>query len=274
MASPIPSPDPNSVAWNIYVDTQNVTLIGPDGTPQNVSLSDINDNTYYILTTVASNAFAIGVTGVLMIVLLMQADRKKARRPIFILNFAALFFVCLKAITVVCGWCSRWVYGVAETMFALVAQYDVASAYSLNTIGHICQLLCYPLIMASLILQVRVVFAAEPKSRLLVTVFLTITAMLVYGAMFAYVVWLFEILYGQAPTFNNFTELFRIWSIGLIVFVGFSCVLFLYKLLVTIQRRKGMGFKSFGPLHVLAIMFGQCLVVPRINTSLEFALIT
>jgi len=267
MASPIPSPDPNSVAWNIYIDTQNVTFIGPDGTPQNVSLSDINDNVYYMLTSIASYAFAIGVTGVLMIVLLMQADRKKARRPIFILNFAALFFVCLKAIVDVAGWCCRWLYGIAEFLFGLTIQYDSTTIYFINTIALISQLLYYPFIMASLILQVRVVFAAEPKSRLFVTVLLTITAMLVYGAMFAYVVWLLEIVYGQPGLFDNFTKLFQIWSIGLIVFVGISCVLFLYKLLVTIQRRKGMGFKSFGPLHVLAIMFGQCLVVPRINTS-------
>jgi len=267
MASPIPSPDPLSPAWNVYVDTQSVTLIGPDGKPVNMTLSDIDDEIYYMMQDVAAYAFAIGVTGVLMIVLLMQLDRKKARRPIFILNFAALFFVCLKALLAVCGFCSRWAYGIGEYWFTLDRQYNGTNILFINTLTLISQLLYYPFIMASLILQVRVVFAAEPKTRLFITGLLTVTAMLVYGSMFAYVVWILELVYGNAGTFNNFTKLFQIWSIGLIVFVGLCCVLFLYKLLVTIQRRRGMGFQSFGPLHVLAIMFGQCLIVPRINTS-------
>jgi len=124
MASPIPSPNPKSPDWNNYIDNQNVTLIDAHGTPLNLSLSAIDDQIYYILQGIASYAFAIGVTGTLMIVLAMQIDRKKARRPIFILNFMALFFVYLKAILGVSAYCSRWVYGIGEYWFGLDRQYQ------------------------------------------------------------------------------------------------------------------------------------------------------
>lgn len=266
--SAIPTPNPTSPAWSIYIDTQNVSLIGPDGSIQNFTLGQLDDQIYFTLELVASYAFAIGVTGILMIVLLVQLDRKKARRPIFILNFLALFFVCLKAIVVLSAWCSRWLYGIAEFWFDEITQYSQRIVFFVNTISIICELFIYPLILTSLILQVRVVFAAEPKTRIFVTSLLTLAALLVYGTLFAYDVWALRTVYGYVPgsgTVNAFTTLFQVWNIAFIAFVGICCFLFLYKLVVTIQRRKGMGFKSFGPLHVLAIMFGQCLIIPRIS---------
>jgi hypothetical protein len=265
--SAIPTPDPNSAAWSLYVDSQNITLIGSDGTPVNFTLTDLDSNIYFLLELTASYAFAIGVSGILMVVLLILLDQKRARRPVFVLNFLALFFTFLKAVITVSIYCSQWAYGIGEYVFTTQAQYPSATINGTQVTILICQLIIYPLILASLILQIRVVFAAEPKTRLFITLFLTVAALLVYASLFAYNVWLLQILFGDLDPgyFNSFTKLFNLWNISFVVFVGICSVLFTYKLLVTIRRRKGMGFKSFGPLHVLAIMFGQCLIVPRIS---------
>jgi pheromone alpha factor receptor len=262
--SAVPTPNINSPAWSLYVDQQNVTLISADGTPVNVSLQVISDNIYFNMEIAISYAFAVGVTSILMIVVLILADKKKARHPVFILNFLALFFLCMKGIINLAGECSQWAYGVGENLFEEQAQYSLASVQGINTLFLILDLIIYPLVLASLILQIRIVFAATPKTRLFITLFLVAGALFMYATLFAYTVWILQIVYGTPQTFNSFTLLFNMYNISFVVFVGICSVLFIYKLLVTIQRRKSMGFKSFGPLHVLAIVFGQCLVVPRI----------
>jgi pheromone alpha factor receptor len=262
--SAVPTPNVNSPAWNLYVDQQNVTLISADGTPVNVSLQSIDETFYFYIEVTISYAFAVGVTSILMIVLLILSDRKKARHPVFILNFLALFFQCLKGIINIAGECSQWAYGVGESLFQLQAQYSQASIRGINTLFTILDLIIYPLVLASLILQIRIVFAATPKTRLFITLFLVAGALFQYATLFAYTVWILQIYYGSPESFNVFTMLYNMWNISFVVFVGICSVLLLFKLLVTIKRRKSMGFKSFGPLHVLAIVFGQCLIVPRI----------
>ena len=46
------------------------------------------------------------------------------------------------------------------------------------------------------------------------------------------------------------------------------CLIFLYKLFNAIRQRRRMGFQSFGPLHILFIMFCQCLVIPRMSSAI------
>jgi hypothetical protein len=267
--SAIPTPNIHSPAWSLYVDEQNVTLISADGTPTNISLAEINSNFYFVMEVAISYAFSVGVCGTLMIVLLILADKKKVRRPVFVLNFLALFFSCLKGIIVLAASCSQWLYGVGEQLFVTQAQYAPATVLGINATFGIMDLIIYPFVLASLILQIRVVFAAEPTNRLLVTLFLVVGALFFYSTLFANAVWLLQIVFGTPQTFNNFTLLFNMYNISFVVFVGICSVLFVYKLLVTIQRRKSMGFKSFGPLHVLAIVFGQCLIVPRITLVMK-----
>ena len=55
---------------------------------------------------------------------------------------------------------------------------------------------------------------------------------------------------------------FKAYEISMTIFIGISCLLFLHKLFIAIRLRKRMGYKNFGPLQVLFIMFAQCLVIP------------
>ena len=265
MSSPVPTPDPNSAAWNLYIDSQSFNLTGLDGTQVQLSLVDVNQTTYSLLTQVAMFSFTLGFNGMLLIVLLILIDRKKARQPIFILNFVCLVLNTSRSIIVISIDCSQYVYGIGENFLAAIAQYPFSLYAAPNVIGVIFNMILYACILASLVLQVRVVFSAEPRTQLIVTVILTLGALLAQSCWMAFEIQVLRGLFGVDPAagHNVYPTLDKIVKIIFIIVVGIACLLFLCKLFVTIKRRRRMGFQSFGPLHILFIMVGQCLVIPR-----------
>jgi pheromone alpha factor receptor len=271
MSLPVPTPDPNSAAWNLYIDSQSFNLTGPDGTPVQVSLVDVNRTIYVFLSELAYFGFGVGFNGMLIIVLLILSDRKKARRPIFILNFVCLALNTIRYILDISIVCSQYVYGVGENFLAAIAQYPLSLWVTPNFIAIIFNIILYACILASLIMQVRVVFSAEPRTQLYVTVVLTVGALLAQGCWMAFEIQVVRGFFGVNPAAENniYPTLYKIVKIIFIIIVGIACLLFLCKLFVTIMRRRRMGFQSFGPLHILFIMFGQCLVIPRkLNISI------
>ena len=122
----IPKPDPTSADWSLYVDTQSFNLTGLDGAPTTLSLSTVNNFIYWLITQDAMYGFTIGFTGMLMIVLLIITTPQKARRPIFILNFLSLFFLCLREIFWLATGCLEIGYGVGENLIGASAQYPTS----------------------------------------------------------------------------------------------------------------------------------------------------
>src|SRR5437762_10909355 len=112
----IPSPDPSSADWNLYVDNQSFNVTGLDGTPTTLALPDVNNFIYWLISQDAMFGFTIGFTGMLMIVLLMLTTSQKARRPIFIFNFLSLFFLCLREIFWLATGCLQIGYGISENL--------------------------------------------------------------------------------------------------------------------------------------------------------------
>jgi len=51
--SAIPSPDPTSRDWSIYLDNQSFNVTGLDGTPTTISFSEINAYIYQIAAETA-----------------------------------------------------------------------------------------------------------------------------------------------------------------------------------------------------------------------------
>jgi pheromone alpha factor receptor len=264
MSSPIPTPDPNSASWNLYVDSQTFNLTALDGTQTQISLVDVNQNTYTLLCQVAFFAFTVGFNGMLVIVLMLLTDRKKARRPIFILNFVCLILNTARNIIAISIVCSQYYYGLGEYFLAAVAQYPLRLYATPNVIEIIFNIILYACILASLILQVRVVFSAEPRTQLVITVILVMGALLAQSCWMAFEIQILQILFGSNPVDENVAPtLYKIVKIIFIIFVGIACLLFLYKLFVTVKCRRRLGLQSFGPLHIVLIMCGQCLVAPR-----------
>jgi pheromone alpha factor receptor len=116
------------------------------------------------------------------------------------------------------------------------------------------------MIVTSLVLQVRVVFAAEPRTQNIVTAILSLGALWIVGVYAHYIAIYIRYQITEIPVPTPWT--FRVYEISMIVFIGISCLLFLHKLFIAIRLRKRMGYQNFGPLQVLFIMFAQCLVIP------------
>ena len=265
MASPTSSlvPNPTSIPWNIYLDNQSFNLTGLDGTPITVSLTDINTVIIDEFKQDGVVGFIVGFTAMLMIILLLLTNREKARRPIFILNFLALFFLCFRSICFLVMFGSV-IQGIGEGWIGAVAQYPM-SLYAPQIMQGVLTPIIYALMLFSLVLQVRVVFAAEPATQKLITVIGSLAALFLVGLGWYLCAQLIEAIIFNINVESNWT--YNCLRIGIMIFVGVSCLLFLYKLAVAIRRRKRMGFKKFGPLQVLFIIFAQCLVLPRTSPS-------
>src|SRR5271170_3557998 len=99
-ATAIPSPNPTSRDWSIYVDNQSFNVTSLDGTPATLSFPDINDLVYTIAAEAACAAFALGFVSMLFIVLLLVTPSAKVRKPIFLLNLLSLFLVTFREILI------------------------------------------------------------------------------------------------------------------------------------------------------------------------------
>jgi pheromone alpha factor receptor len=264
--SAIPSPDPNSPEWSLYLDNQTFNVTGLDGSPTTLTFSGINAETYLVGVEAACAGFAIGFASMLFIVLLLLAQ-SKVRKPIFCLNLASLLLVTIREILVISILCQPTV-GVGEFFLGAMAQYS-NTIWSADVLSIILGAILYTTIMTSLVLQVRVVFAAEPRTRMIFTIVGGIAVLLESGFVQAWAIFDIIAIFHRSTVrpFWVYTTI-RIFFCG---FVGVACLIFLYKLGLTIYRRRkmGMNIKKFGPLQIIFVMFCQCLVVPVIFYVLD-----
>jgi pheromone alpha factor receptor len=264
----IPTPDPNSIAWNEYLDTQNFNVTSLDGTPVTLNLALLRTFISSSVQTSIIYGFGIGFCAMLAIVLLLLTDRKKLHRPIYILNIATLVLYAFRSILQAIIACST---GSSVGMQVLGAVVLPTSRYWAYIAAYTIQPFLYASIVMSLVLQVRVVFAAEPRTQRAITAFLFVSGL---GMVILQTYFCIRCIIVDAtnPTSNVpiISRLYQIMRIYFCTYVGVSCLVFLYKLGVTIRRRRKMGIRKFGPLQIIFIMFSQCLVVPRISI-LKFA---
>lgn len=274
MSTPIPTPNPLSPAWNTYIDGQSFNVTGLDGSPVTLDFPDINGFIYGNIANAAVLAFNIGFSGMLMIVLLVLSNAKKARQPIFVLNFITLVVFCVRSIISLDLDCDVAWYGVPQSFIGAIAQYPFPPIAARTVFTGITAILVNALIFISLILQTRVVFAAEPKTQMIVTVGLSILAIVIEGLWFTFQVMIQMVTFEIADNGTPITVaswLYYTVQYLFISFVGICCLIFLYKLFFIVRRRRRMGFRSFGPMQILFIMVSQCLVIPRTLRSLVIA---
>jgi pheromone alpha factor receptor len=260
-----PSPDPTSAAWNIYLDNQNFNVTGLDGTPTTLNLGDIRVFLHGTATQSIVYGFGVGFCSMLAIVLILLTDSKKLRKPIYILNILSLVLYTFRSILAAIIQTTGATDGIASEFLSALAEYPKAEFAPL-IMAYTIQPFLYATILGSLILQVRVVFAAEPVTQNVVTAILGLAALALVALQLFFCISLiiyeagynFSISY--APVVDKVYYIIRIYFA---TFVAISCIVFLYKLAVTIHRRRKMGIKRFGPLQIVFIMFSQCLIIPR-----------
>jgi len=261
-SSAIPSPNPTSSDWSIYLDNESFNVTGLDGTPTTLSFPELNGFVYSFVAEACCAGFALGFVSMLFIVLLLVTPGAKIRKPIFLLNIATLFLVAFREILIIVILCAPY-NGLGEIFLGARAQYS-PTMWAANILQTIIAVPIYATIMISLILQVRVVFAAEPKTRTIFTIFGALAVLVQTGFN------MYWLVLNCECDLNVDCQGLPLWvyntlRIFFCSFVGVACLIFLYKLGITIYRRHkmGMDITHFGPLQIIFIMFTQCLIVPR-----------
>jgi hypothetical protein len=262
MPLPVPTPDPNSAAWNIYVDNQSFNLTGLDGTPTTLSLPYVNEWIYAQKTSGAIQGFVLGFGSMLLIVLLALTKGERRRQPIYLLNLASLVLIVFRSIVNLIINDGSY-SGLGQMLLGASNQYGPGT-FTPSILSNLANPPLYSTITASLVLQVRVVFAAEPMTRRIVTLILSVAAIVLVA---------FETTFTVYSIMNQFTYvpneplwLYTVIRIYFVIFVGLTSLIFLYKLSRAIRRRKRMNQPS-NPLHIFFIFSCQCLIVPSTSLS-------
>jgi pheromone alpha factor receptor len=259
----IPSPDPTSADWSIYIDNQSFNITGLDGTPTTLTFPEINVWALGLSRQTSVSSFTVGFVSMLFIVLLLVTPAAKIRKPIFVLNLVSMFLVALRNLLETIFNTSSYL-GVGQYFLDGVFQYPL-STWTVNVLVGIVAVPGYATIMISLLLQVRVVFAAEPKTRNIFTVIGAIAIIVQTGFLMTWLVFTCQCALNNCTAVAQNLWIYNTFRIFFCSYVGVACLVFLYKLGFTIYRRRkmGMNIKQFGPLQIIFVMFCQCLVVPR-----------
>ena len=122
------------------------------------------------------------------------------------------------------------------------------------------QTVLYCTIVATLALQVRVVFSATPRTQRIITIIVSVAGSLLVALELTEGIFYIIIVFSGEPI-----PQWVITTTGIFfpTFVGLCSLTFLFKLALTIFQRRNAGITKFGPLQILFIMSCQCLVVPR-----------
>lgn len=265
MSVPVPSviPSPNDPVWSEEIASQTVNLTDIFGNVNTFHLSDFDAYNHSVGQALVIFGVNIGMVVTIAIVLLLLTKPEKRRTPIFALNLAGLvlmFFRMLMNSILDTG--PNFTISVAflsDTSLTPASAFVPLYIYTFVTIPW------YIVIIASLVLQVRVVFGAEPRAQKYLTWALGLLGLATMG---------FNIT-GQADVFKGnlaktgavdpwFAWVQETAHILYTITIALASLIFVSKLMYLIHRRQRMGFKGFGPLQVIVIMGAQCLIIPRI----------
>jgi len=248
----------STTQWKEY-SPQTFNLTDFSGNPVTISLDDIHAWAYYTRVESVLYGLAIGLSSIFLIALAVH-DRAKLCRPIFLLNILSLTLVSLRGIVGSILLTGPFA-GMAQIFLGAPARYG-AVAEGLFFVFVVVQAALYSAIVATLTLQVLVVFSATPRTRRVITIILSVAGTLLVAL---------QLVEGVFDIMGSFTgQLTPQWVITTFKiffpsFVGLCSLIFLFKLALSISQRRNAGITKFGPLQILFITSCQCLVVPRIS---------
>nr|ABM91766.1 pheromone receptor alpha [Pneumocystis carinii] len=208
----------------------------------------------------------------LAIVLILTSKREKRKTLLFFLNIGGLITVfiraCLQCAYLSGTWVSYSVQFLGE--FELLSQKD----FYVSIIASCIPIFIILFIELSLLIQIRVVYATEKKLQIPLTIAFSIIIIVVIifwilAAVQNSMAVLSQTHFGHSGLWGSpwpYTVA-RI-SFAFSIFIG--CMVFIYKLLITIYRRHKMGVKEFGPLQIIFIMSCQTLIIPAILILVDF----
>jgi pheromone alpha factor receptor len=236
---------------------QNISFYNPDGTTVTVGLHELDATNQANVKVSCMFASQIGACALLFTALIMLTKPEKRRAPLFLINAFSLLLVITRSVLQILYFVGPW----AET-YNYVAYYyeDIPrSDKYISMFSGIAQLVLHVCIMLSLILQIRVVYAAAPTLNAIMTVLSVAVAATSVGFVTATVVQASQaIMSGIGYNEWVYKASRGIFAGAIFFFTG----IFSFKLALAIRRRKVLKLQNFGPLQIIFIMGCQTMVVP------------
>lgn len=239
---------------------QNVTFFYNDGTPFNVSTSDID---YLIQSGVqASISYGsqIGASVVVLVILLLLTKAEKRRSALFALNTSALVLNIIRIFCEALYFTSDFfrVYPFFTGDFSGVP----VSAYAAQILAVVLGFLLVVCIQVSLVLQTTVVCTnlSDTYRRIVLGVSVGV-ALVPVGFRLGMAVENAKAIAARA-SFGAFLWLQKANTVLLTISICFFCAVFVLKLGYTIWKRKQLGIAQFGPVQAIFIMGCQTMIVP------------
>ncbi|RHZ48881.1 alpha-factor pheromone receptor STE2 [Aspergillus thermomutatus] len=246
--------------------TQNITLIGSDGTTIISSMGQADDFLHYMLRLSINYGTQLGACIVLLLVLLLLTRPEKRVSSVFVLNVAALL---ANIIRLACQ-LSYFSSGFARMYALLAGDFSRVSrgAYAGQVMASVFFTLVLIFVEVSLVLQVQVVCSnLRRQYRILLLGASILAALVPIGVRLAYsVLNCMEIMH--AGTMDHLDWLESATNIVSTVSICFFCAVFVVKLGLAIKMRKRLGVKQFGPMKVIFIMGCQTMTIPEISHNL------
>ena len=239
---------------------QSFTLLLPDGTPFNISVSDVDVFGLYNVRSCVDYGAQLGASIMLLVVLLLLTRAEKRMSPIFFLNALSLSLNAIRSLLQ----CLYFTSGFNEMYAYFAADFSrvPASDYATSVAADVLTLLLLICVEISLVLQARVVCATLLElHRRLITGVSAIIALLAIGFRLALVIKNTQSIL-QAINFLPWQWLASATNITATISICFFCALFAVKLGVALYERKKLNMKQYAPMQIIFIMGCQTMVVP------------
>lgn len=262
MATPTSTATPVPLPPNFDPFEQNFTLIGRDGLPFAVSMTDINELREYGVRLSINYGTQIGASIILLVMLLLLTRAEKRRSTIFLMNALCLTINIVRSVLQCRYLTGNYfnVYTILTSDLGRATTADVANTVASNTMT----LLLVICIMASLSMQVWVVCKTAPLwQRISIMGVTTAIALVAVGYRFAVCVISNNLAVKREPYgMAGYQWLLDQMSIMQAVAIWVYCAVFTAKLGYALVSRRRMGMTQFGPMQIVFIMGAQTMVIP------------
>lgn len=247
--------DPTSPDFNPF--SQPFTLFLRDGSNVTVPLDLIDQVRTENIKWTTIFGTQIGACSLLLIILAILTKPDKRRAPLFFVNLASIALIIVRSALLI-----EFVLGPWSNAYRFyTGDYDgiAQSAFHKSIASTIMQMLLNICIMVSLVLQVRVVYASNPKANTIMTLMSTALACVTLGVYL-------KVVRENIDTILNSTYYqTRTYYISRILFASTICfftLIFVAKLGMAIWSRRILGLQKFGPLQIIFIMGCQTMIIP------------
>lgn len=239
---------------------QSFTLLAADGTPFNVTITDVDQFVLYNIQICINYGVQVGASAVLLMVLLLLTKPDKRLSAIFMLNTLSLILNIIRNVLL-----TVFFTGPFSETFAYFAQdYSQVHSgdYATSVTATIFTLLVLVCVEISLCLQAHVICVTlRQRYRRSISGFSVLIASTAVAFRIALMVDN-DIAILNVESSDRLAWLASASNIATTVSICWFCAVFVIKLGFALNERRKLGLGQFGPMQIIFIMGCQTLVIP------------